>query len=76
MTITGGRHSRAWQLKACEYMGLPWLAATNPKELPQAIREVCEAIPPCFTWWVGKQLIEAIDVPPIDLGWLSLATGA
>jgi DNA (cytosine-5)-methyltransferase 1 len=76
MTITGGRHSRAWQLKACEYMGLPWLAATNPKELPQAIREVCEAIPPCFTWWVGKQLIEAIDVPPMDLGWLSFASSA
>lgn len=72
MTVTGGKHSRAWQLKACEYMGLPWLAAGS-HPLKTAIREVSEAIPPAYAWWVGKQLIDAIDIPPMDLGWLSIA---
>jgi DNA (cytosine-5)-methyltransferase 1 len=44
MTITGGKHSRAWQRKACEVMGTPWMGT---------IREVCEAIPPPFTWYLG-----------------------
>jgi DNA (cytosine-5)-methyltransferase 1 len=63
MTITGGKHSKAWQLKACEYMGTPWM---------RTIRDVCESVPPLFTKHIGAQLLQQIDIPPIDLGWLSL----
>lgn len=50
MTITGrnGHHSRAWQRKAAEVMGTPWITSLN---------QVCEAIPPAYTWWVGLQLL-------------------
>jgi DNA (cytosine-5)-methyltransferase 1 len=63
MTITGGKHSKAWQLKACEVMGTPWMTT---------IKEVCESIPPKYCEWVGRQLLEQIDLPAMDLGWLSL----
>jgi DNA (cytosine-5)-methyltransferase 1 len=63
MTITGGKHSKAWQLKACEYMGTPWM---------ETVVEVCEAIPPRYTQHVGEQLLAAIDIPPLDFGWMSL----
>lgn len=52
MTITGGKHSRAWQRAACEVMGTPWM---------RTIREVCEAVPPAYTEWIGRQLIGAVS---------------
>lgn len=48
MTVTGGKHSEAWRLKANEVMGTPWM---------RTIREVCEAVPPLYTEWVGTQAI-------------------
>lgn len=49
MSIHGGKHSRAWQRKAAEYMGTPWITS---------IVGVCQAIPPAYTRYVGTQLIE------------------
>lgn len=48
MTITGGRHSRAWQRAAAEAMGTPWITT---------IRGVCEAIPPAYAQWIGTQFL-------------------
>ncbi|MGW8328059.1 SAM-dependent methyltransferase [Streptomyces sp. NPDC055897] len=45
MTITGGRHSRAWQRAAAHAMGTPWITT---------IRGVCEAIPPAYATHVGQ----------------------
>lgn len=51
MSIHGGKHSRAWQVKACEYMGVPWMTT---------IREVCEAIPPAYTEEMGGYLMREV----------------
>jgi DNA (cytosine-5)-methyltransferase 1 len=51
MSIHGGKHSRAWQRKAAEVMGAPWLTT---------IVAVCEAIPPAYTEHIGRQLMEAL----------------
>lgn len=51
MTISGGKHSAVWQRKACEVMGTPWM---------RTIREVCEAIPPAYTEWIGRYLMAAL----------------
>lgn len=50
MTITGrnGHHSKAWQRKAAEYMGTPWITSLNG---------VCEAIPPAYTEFIGRQVM-------------------
>jgi len=66
MSIHGGKHSRAWQRKACEVMGTPWMAV--PEDAPVArikegIREVCEAIPPAYTRWVGEQMTAVEGTP-------------
>jgi DNA (cytosine-5)-methyltransferase 1 len=53
MTISGGKHSRAWQARAAEVMGVPWT---------RTIREVCEAIPPAYTEHVGRQLIDVLTL--------------
>lgn len=45
MTISGGRHSEAWRRKASDVMGVPWT---------KTIVEVCEAIPPAYTEWIGQ----------------------
>jgi DNA (cytosine-5)-methyltransferase 1 len=45
MTITGGKHSRAWRRTAAETMGVEWMQTT---------REVCEAIPPAYGEYVGR----------------------
>lgn len=45
MTISGGKHSESWRLAANEVMGTPWL---------RTISEVCEAIPPAYTEWIGE----------------------
>jgi DNA (cytosine-5)-methyltransferase 1 len=48
MTISGGRHSAAWRAEAAGVMGVPWMTT---------IREVCEAIPPVYTAYVGAALM-------------------
>jgi DNA (cytosine-5)-methyltransferase 1 len=48
MTITGGRHSKAWQRAAAECMGAPWITS---------IVGICEAIPPAYTEYIGRQLM-------------------
>lgn len=60
MTITGGKHSRAWQRKACEVMGVPWMAIpadADYERTRQGIRELCESIPPLYTQHIGSQLL-------------------
>lgn len=52
MSIHGGKHSKAWQRKAAEVMGVPWM---------QTIPEVCEAIPPAYARYVGKQLMAYLE---------------
>jgi DNA (cytosine-5)-methyltransferase 1 len=49
MTITGrnGHHAKAWQRKAAEVMGTPWITGLN---------QICEAIPPAYTRFLGEQL--------------------
>jgi len=51
MTITGGKHSQAWQRAAAEAMGTPWM---------RTVREVCESIPPVYAAFIGAQLLEDI----------------
>lgn len=52
MTITGGKHSRAWREAAAEAMGVPWM---------KTIREVCEAIPPTYSEFIGHRAIKYIN---------------
>lgn len=71
MSVHGGKHSRAWQRKACEVMGTPWLAAPGDADFERlrvGIREVCEAIPPAYSKWIGDRLMDevlAADALPI-----------
>ncbi|MEU3426622.1 SAM-dependent methyltransferase [Streptomyces gardneri] len=60
MTITGGRHSRAWQNAAADAMGMPWLKVPPGGDIPAGIRGVCEAIPPAYAQWIGEQAEAAI----------------
>lgn len=55
MTITGGKHSRAWQNAACDAMGMPWIKVPAGGDTRLGIREVCEAIPPAYATWIGWQ---------------------
>lgn len=64
MSIHGGRHSIAWQHAACDAMGTPWLKVPAGGDREAAIREVCEAIPPKFTRWIGTRLLAAL--PALD----------
>ncbi|NIY66560.1 DNA cytosine methyltransferase [Streptomyces malaysiensis] len=48
MTITGGRHSKAWQRAAAHAMGTPWITT---------VRGVCEAIPPAYSQWIGRTFL-------------------
>ncbi len=48
MTITGGKHSRAWQRTAAEVMGTPWITT---------VKGVCEAIPPAYAQWIGERFL-------------------
>lgn len=52
MTITGGKHSKAWLHEACEVMGTPWMST---------VREVCEAIPPAYTEYIGVALCNSLE---------------
>jgi DNA (cytosine-5)-methyltransferase 1 len=61
MSIHGGKHSRAWQEAASLAMGIPHLvAATSGTPVKTAIREVCEAIPPAYTEYIGGHLVSAL----------------
>lgn len=53
MTITGrnGHHSHAWRGAAAKAMGVEWMTTLN---------QVCEAIPPAYTEYIGAQMMEAI----------------
>jgi DNA (cytosine-5)-methyltransferase 1 len=48
MTISGGKHSKAWLEAAKDAMGMPWV---------KTIREVCEAVPPAYSEFIGEQLM-------------------
>lgn len=50
MTITGGKHSRAWRERAAAEMGVSWM---------RTIREVCEAIPPKYAQYIGCAALRA-----------------
>lgn len=52
MSIHGGKHSKAWQVKAAQVMGTPWM---------RTISEVCESIPPSYTRHIGSQLIAQLQ---------------
>jgi DNA (cytosine-5)-methyltransferase 1 len=52
MSIHGGKHSKAWQRKAAEEMGVAWM---------RTIPEVCEAIPPAYTKHIGSYLLSHIE---------------
>lgn len=61
MSIHGGKHSRAWQHAACDAMGTPWIKTPEGADGERhrvAIREICEAIPPVYTKFIGTQLID------------------
>ena len=49
----GGRNSKAWVVAAADALGIPWVTALDP---------VCEAIPPAYTEFIGRQLIDALAV--------------
>ena len=55
MTITGGRHSKAWQRAAAEAMGTPWITT---------IRGVCEAIPPAYAKHIGQAALAMLAQAP------------
>jgi DNA (cytosine-5)-methyltransferase 1 len=52
MTITGGRHSKAWQRAAATAMGTPWITT---------VRGVCEAIPPAYARYIGGQFLAHLN---------------
>lgn len=60
MTITGGKHSRAWQNAACDAMGMDWIKVPAGGDVKRGIREVCEAIPPAYTEFIGRQLMAVL----------------
>ncbi len=55
MTITGGRHSKAWQRAAAEAMGTPWITT---------IRGVCEAVPPAYAEHIGYAALAMLAPVP------------
>lgn len=64
MTITGGRHSRAWQNAATDAMEMPWIKVPNGGNIKLGIREVCEAIPPKYAEWIGSQFMRYANESP------------
>ncbi|WP_230395619.1 DNA cytosine methyltransferase [Plantactinospora alkalitolerans] len=55
MSIHGGKHSKAWRERAALEMDVPWMGT---------IREVCEAIPPRYTEYIGGHLMAAVRGEP------------
>lgn len=60
MSIHGGRHSRAWQNAACDALGMPWIKVPSGGDIALGIREVCEAIPPAYTEYIGGHALAQI----------------
>lgn len=60
MSIHGGRHSRAWQNTAANAMDMPWIKVPAGGDIARGIREVCEAIPPAYTRYIGGALHAAL----------------
>ncbi len=48
----GGHNSKAWVAAAAEAMDVPWMAGS--------LDAVCEAIPPAYTTFIGRQLADAV----------------
>lgn len=53
MTVTGrnSHHSKAWREAAARALGIPWVTTLN---------QVCEAIPPVYTLFLGGQAIRLV----------------
>jgi DNA (cytosine-5)-methyltransferase 1 len=62
MSIHGGRHSRAWQNAACDAMEMPWIKVPHGGDIALGIREVCEAIPPAYTRYIGQALMSHLHM--------------
>jgi DNA (cytosine-5)-methyltransferase 1 len=60
MSIHGGKHSKAWQRAAAKAMGAPWIGLGV--DTKAGIVAICEAIPPAYTEYLGRQLREALRV--------------
>lgn len=64
MSIHGGKHSWAWQRRAAIEMGAGWIGrrdyATGAPAQP-SIRTICEAIPPAYTEFLGRQLMTQLE---------------
>jgi DNA (cytosine-5)-methyltransferase 1 len=60
MSIHGGKHSRAWQNAACDAMGMPWIKVPAGGDVKRGIREVCEAIPPAYTEYIGRRILAVV----------------
>jgi DNA (cytosine-5)-methyltransferase 1 len=45
MTITGGRHSKAWTVAAAKALGSMWMKET---------KEICESIPPVYSEYLAR----------------------
>lgn len=54
MSIHGGKHSRAWLEAAKAAMEMPWV---DSQDVKRGIREVCEAVPPAYGEFIGRQLM-------------------
>lgn len=67
MSIHGGKHSRAWQNAACDALDMPWIRVERGGDVKLGIREVCEAIPPAYSQWIGHRAAEHIlsQVPDV-----------
>lgn len=63
MSIHGGKHSRAWQREACDAMDTAWIKTPEGADWERhrlAVREVCEAIPPAYTAYIGGHLLRRL----------------
>lgn len=65
MSIHGGRHSRAWQNAACDAMGMPWIKVPAGGDIQLGIREVCEAIPPAYAEFIGRQAAAHLGIEAV-----------
>lgn len=53
MTITGGRHSKAWAWAAAVELGVCWM---------KDIKEICESIPPVYSAYIASQWVKTREV--------------
>lgn len=67
MSIHGGKHSRAWQQAACDVMGTPWMKVPDDADRARTkagIYEVCQAIPPVYTEFIGHAFLDILGLRP------------